>query len=140
MCLTVPHTQKFKTAEEDLVFYKLLRPVVWDGKTVWESPIQATPVKIGEEMVCEGEVEKVVNRSAMEVDGTVSYSVEIGRGVFHLYRHLTDAVFVKHMTSCEIFKAIVPKGTEYIEGKHLNYGCFVNSIGARKVIYQPLDK
>ena len=138
MCLRiVTDNVKFKTAEEDMTFYKVVKHAEQEvDKEVdishrfddsaqvitfphYVSPYQKAPIVQGELYA------KVYMDS---INRVYDYGDEISDGVFHLCKTLDDAIKTCAVIECDaissggpmiplsILKATIPKGADYIEG------------------------
>ena len=154
MCLRiVTDNVKFKTAEEDMTFYKVVKHVEQevdishrfdDSAQViitsppYISPYWHTPIRPGN---------LYQNENAVVLNKVYDYGDEIGEGVFHLCKTIDDAIktcaiivsewhefnlFDSHalriLPPIAILKATIPKGSRYIEGTFpISYGIALNN-------------
>ena len=147
MCLTVTE-KKTLVSEVDLTFYKVvyrtpkyMKP--W-GETVYSirSIFRGFHIDLGVTYVCPTSgFEYEAERKSAQGD---LWSVE--RGGFHLFCNYGDASdFARRFSAkddvMEVIRAIIPKGTEYIEGLFAvdayNYK-YVPSVCTKKVRYEEL--
>lgn len=154
MCLRiVTDNVKFKTAEEDMTFYKVVKHVEQevgishrfdDSAQViitsppYISPYWYMPIRPGN---------LYQNENAVVLNKVYDYGDEIGVGVFHLCKTMDDAIktcaiivsewhefnlFDSHalriLPPIAILKATIPKGSKYIEGTFpISYGIALNN-------------
>lgn len=146
MCLTVydldyylndDKTLKYKVAEEDLTFYKVVRlPKEKEGvHSQFVSPFLSSEIN---------------TYQMYEMDDYTVYEIghvlNISAGMIHLISTLEDAYKLKDKMETRdkfynyeyhVLKAIIPKGTKYIEGVFDWYimDCHVNAIATKKIWY-----
>lgn len=147
MCLT-SFREKAYISDKDIICYKVLVIV---GNNEFVTPIQRTPVKLGEEMVAEGIEGKMPVPVYYKIDNGVMYATkkdyQIGEGFIHAYLKLP--VFEHYLIDKEganynrvIVKCIIPAGTEFYLGnekfsyrtKSLCRGHLDNTICAKRMI------
>lgn len=147
MCLT-SFREKAYISDKDIICYKVLEIV---GNNEFVTPIQRTPVKLGEEMVAEGIEGKMPVPVYHKIDNGVMYATkkdyQIGEGFIHAYLKLP--AFEHYLTDKEganynrvIVKCIIPAGTEFYLGnenfsyrtKSLCRGHLDNTICAKRMI------
>ena len=147
MCLflktNVLDENTFKTAKEDLAFYKVLLYLknvnvnVEDGER-YATPYRGMPVKLGE-LYQDVEPNYFVTQSTM----APGYERCIFGGGFHLFRDYADALdFGEMFSNSRVVRAIVPKGTRYAVGdyKLCRFGRVYKSAVAKSVIYYEQPK
>lgn len=147
MCLTVydidyyldkDKTLKYKIAEKDLTFYKVVRlPKEKEGvHSQFVSPFLSSEIN---------------TYQMYEMDDYTVYEIcchvlDISAGMIHLVSTLEDAYKLKDKMKLKdkyynyeycILNAIIPKGTKYIEGVFDWYlmDCQVNAVATKKVFY-----
>ena len=110
MCLSNITTKKAKTAKEDIPCFKVLTVNLY-------SPYQRYSYKLGRKAT-----------SIIEFDEPWDREEGIGRGL-HYFVNMKGAKFDMNWFNCHldlymrtlIYKAVIPKGAEYYQGKD-NYG------------------
>lgn len=123
MCLT-SFREKAYISDKDIICYKVLE-IVGNGEFV--TPVQRTPVKLGEEIVAEGIEGKMPVPSYHKIDNGVMYGTkkdyQIGEGFIHAYLKLPSFDFEPYLIGKEganynkvIVKCIIPAGTEFYLG------------------------
>jgi len=136
MCLTCFLKPVTRKTENEMVFYKVLNDLgkTSDNRQWYETPFKNFEVNLGKEYSEDGEdfsVDELYDR------WTVS------GGGFHLFRDYEDAdnetVRLKYHPMTPFYdyvvvKAIVPKGTPYIEGRFNSCPCLI----VKKVRYEKL--
>lgn len=121
MCLT-SFREKAYISDKDIICYKVLEIV---GNDEFVTPVQSTPVKLGEEIVAEGIEGKMmvpVYHKIGEGDMfATNKEYHIGAGFIHAYLKLPDAE--QYLNSLDggflnkvIVKCIIPAGTEFYLG------------------------
>ncbi len=144
MCLflkkNVPDEETFKTAEEDLTFYKVLRVFKnAEGNDGYVTPYRCMYIKLGKLYQEIGSDYFVTKPGVPEPE----YDRRIFGGGFHLFRDYVDAVdFSGIFPDSRVVKAVVPKGTRYAVGdyKLCRFGRAYKSAVAKGVIYYELPK
>ena len=150
MCLIInkPHP-KPKTATEDIVCYKVVEPKtsIVNGAIKYQAlvtPFKHHPVDYGVlyEDAIQGDFSYGYTPSYMSTVGM--YKVESGG--YHLFRNKEDAEMFndemqhKRHRSSVIVKAVIPKGTLYVEGLFWwTDNCMPESVVTKKVIYHPIE-
>ncbi len=143
MCLEIRKDQKKMIAKEDIPCVKVL----YVGETLM-SPYKHTPYELGEEKTAVIANVEVVERLGVgewckTFDGVIS-SEFIGE--FEVYRfnsyYISEGLhscsdmkgandiiesLKMYYFSVKVFHAIIPKGSEYYEGKFAGYGSYVSS-------------
>ena len=121
MCLYIKEDTKFKIAEEDIPCWKLLEFCYdcFHNKYVCYTPYAHFPV---------------INHN-IEADNNIKYDskTSITLGVIHCYINEKDAkqTTLYHLPNTFLFKAIIPKGTKYIEGSDKKNSYYNNNYGAK---------
>ena len=112
MCLT-SFREKAYISDKDIICYKVLEIV---GNNEFVTPVQRTPVKLGEEMVAEGIEGKMPVPVYYKIDEGVMYATkkdyQIGEGFIHAYLKLPNSEYYNKV----IVKCIIPAGTEFYLG------------------------
>lgn len=119
MCLYIENNAEFKIAEEDIPCWKVLEygDVSKDDTLEygWHSPFIYYPVK-SDILIAEGDV-NIHELTEVYLDETRDVCKTISEGVIHCYTNPNDAAYITEMfVGWYMFEAIIPKGTEYIEG------------------------
>ena len=147
MCL-ISYREKAYISDKDIICYKVLE-IVGNGEFV--TPVQRTPVKLGEEMVAEGIEGKMAVPSYHNIDGGNMYAM---RNEYHLvdgfiHAYLKLPIFERYLIGKEganynnvIVKCIIPAGTEFYLGNQsfsfrdtsLCWGHLDNTICAKRMI------
>ena len=137
MCLTTLGKKEL-IAEEDLVFYKLL-DVSEDifGYKYYYSYYRMSPVVLGE--VYRDKYKHFGFRKRIDLGKNL---YEVNAGGYHLFKKFEDAdrVNKRHGSNGIIVKAIVPKGTRYVEGifDYGNQDTEANSVVVKVVKYEKI--
>lgn len=151
MCLIIskkdsPERPSLKVAEEDIVCYKILeknkRSIF---KVAYVSPIFNMNVRLYKKYDNGGPEQEVVYGDPIKSCGNAWC---VGDGFFHLYKNKEEALkdvetyngtnMLDSHSKYVCMLAIIPKGTEYIEG---NGGLFFNgrnAIATKSVIYKKM--
>jgi len=162
MCLFLEENKRtVKIAKDDIVCYKVMLRIIYsDGTVVFATPFQDDIV---EKEILQGEkpyVAKVpgvgddrVDISTDEFPLIYSYrhggwGNSIGRGAIHTFTSQksakSQAAWFRFITSTSkgdtarayvIFKCIIPKGTQYFQGK---CDCERNSFASRQIIFKEI--
>lgn len=130
MCIFINNV-KFKIADQDIVCYKvLLKSKVDEG--VFLSPYLRFYCTLNKQYDDNNKLDIRKLNTDFIING----------GVFHMFANYEDAMdelnwltFPENMDvlcSCAIVKCIIPKGSEYIEGKYI----YFHSIASKSVIYK----
>jgi len=167
MCQILDIDSENKTAEKDLTFYKVLCVREADNDTVFSLPFMGDKIEVGktyEEKDQENFSVEYIRASWCPPSyytssslsfGTTSdsysgglYQPCIASGGFHLFKTESDAkTFMVNMCTMNVifklFRAIVPKGTHYIEGYYDVGGPMtrtnVRTVCAKKVRYEFME-
>jgi len=127
MCLKIRKNAKVKTAEKDIVCYKVVEKLAKSG---YVTPFFNMPISIGEEY---GDV-------SLEKKGNI-YEVVVEEG-YHSLKTFEDAanyaamlMLVRHV-SFTIIKCVIPKGAKYYDGMTPIFGYkLYNSYASDKIRY-----
>ena len=146
MCLYAKQVSKI--ADNDIVCYKVIE--IWfDGYMC--TPYQYKTINFGIRYYECGTFKHynvLVTQNIVSNDTITNNNVIITGDSIHLFKDLEDAIkFAKYKNnsnhssnfSYQVIKAIIPKGTEYIEGEFQTFFDTYKSIATKSVIYQPLD-
>jgi len=119
MCLVIKKNSKVKTAKEDIICYKFVESKTY-SPDIHFTPFKYRPIEIG----CSYESELKV-----EIDLDANKSVEIG---LHSFKTITDCIryalpYVDNNDNETIVKCIIPKGSQYYEGKFISARCYAST-------------
>lgn len=127
MCLKIRKNAKVKTAEKDIVCYKVVEK---RAKYGYVTPFFNMPISIGEEY---GDV------SLEKKDNIYEIVVEEG---YHSLKTFEDAadytamLMLVHRVCFTIIKCVIPKGAKYYNGWTPIFGCkLYNSYASDKIRY-----
>lgn len=146
---------EIKIADKDIVCYKvLIRKKEIGGNYSYRTAYMEQPIIMNKQYT-EPLFEETIDNVNNEINKITYTSDNELRTLFTLYRYgenMLHLFVVLHSAEQEcdnfniattygynkyvVVKAIIPKGTKYIEG----YNGYFKNIGTKSVIYQPLDK
>ena len=125
MCMYVNPGDKVKVAEEDLTFYKVLTTRPEDEHPVYRTFYRNVPIEFGKTYEQEDKNFTVRNDEYKSMPHQ-----RIDENAFHLfatYETALDFIRLNGFTCLNwkntVCRAIVPKGTRYMEGVYPTYGC-----------------
>ena len=165
MCQILDIDSKYTVAEEDITFYKVLQVLEVHGETKFVLPFMGSYVEVGhtyeepdQKEFTIGHVRSPYNLpSGYTTTGhwiylgttTDTYSAGfyyrcIAEGGFHLFQTEGDAKSFMLDASggnsvFKLFRAIVPKGTAYIDGYYDASGLKLRTVCAKKVRYEFME-
>ena len=168
MCQILDIDSKYTVAEKDLTFYKVLRVVEIHGETKYVLPFMGFDVEIGKTYEEENQKEFLIGHvrdpynvyynnpvygsyfygSCSSGSETSLYRRCIAEGGFHLFQ--TEDAAKSFMTEIsggnsvfKLFRAIVPKGTVYVDGYYDLGGPIAGpkfrTVCAKKVKYEFME-
>lgn len=146
MCLYVKSVNDFKKAAEDIPCWKILEyghafndrnikdVIEIINKLGWYTPFAYLPVN-SDTIVPEEDTVQIESIDLTDEDCLNGKweGYKIDGGVIHCYNNYEDAKSVAGLyNNCFVFEAIIPKGTEYIEGSDTLWG-YINNYGSKCV-------
>lgn len=132
MCL---FSKKRTSANKDLVCYKIIeRYENFYGECCYKTPFQGTPVSI---KVIEGQEFRPDPFPSISVERKSNSNYEVYGGFIHSYKtrwkarkmakYMRETIFKDEKRWYEIYKCIIPKGTEYFDGVEVNgFGAYAS--------------
>ena len=140
MCLYAKQVSKI--ADNDIVCYKVIKN--WfDGSMC--TPYQYKTINFGIRYYECGTFKHYNVLVTQNIVFKTNNNVIITSNSIHLFKDLEEAIkFANYKNDTkhkpyQVIKAIIPKGTEYIEGEFSSLFGTYKSIATKSVIYQPLD-
>ena len=153
MCLTTNFFPKIKTAEEDIICYKVVQ-INEDGEMV--TPFQEMKIQFDKEYtenLFETGIWLVKEQASRSYicSSTTTGDYRFNAYMFHTFADEREAAFFAEVVNsehpqmhCVVINAIIPKGSEYIEGDfgyaYFNEGDWdrttFKSFGSEKIIYK----
>lgn len=137
MCLKIRKNAKVKTAEKDIVCYKVVEKRVKSG---YVTPFFNMPISIGEEY---GDV-------SLEKKDNMYEEIVVEEG-YHSLKTFEDAadytamLMLAHQVCFTIIKCVIPKGAKYYDGRtpmlgKLHNGYVSDKIRYTEVVYEDRGK
>ena len=127
MCLKVRKNAKVKTAEKDIVCYKVVEK---GAKSGYVTPFFNMPISIGEEY---GDV-------SLEKKDNIYNEIVVEEG-YHSLKTFEDAanytamLTLVHQVSFTIVKCVIPKGAKYYDGMTPMFGKLHDGYASDKIRY-----